>query len=72
MKGHKPHDERLQQLLNDPSYTCAVLWPGEDALEPHQLQQLAADRSEGRIALIALDATWDGEHDSSSCAQEQP
>lgn len=60
MKGHKDHDLRLQQLLTDPHYTCAILWPGEGALEPHELQQLAAERSKGRIAVIAVDATWDG------------
>jgi hypothetical protein len=25
MRGHKQHDDQLQALLDDPSYTCAVL-----------------------------------------------
>jgi hypothetical protein len=58
LRGHAPHDEQLSALLADPDYTTALLWPGEDALEPHQLQELAAARSNGRIALVAIDATW--------------
>ncbi len=58
MRGHAPHDEQLAALLSDPGYTTALLWPWEDALEPHQLQELAAARSNGRIALVAIDATW--------------
>lgn len=58
MRGHKEHDEQLQALLEDPAYTCAMLWPGEDALEPQQLLELSQQRGT-RIALIALDGTWD-------------
>lgn len=58
LRGHTPHDEQLAALLADPHYTTALLWPGEDALEPAQLQELARKRSGGRIALVAIDATW--------------
>jgi len=60
LRGHTPHDQQLSALLSDPSVTTALLWPGEDALEPHQLQELAAARTNGRIALVAIDATWNG------------
>jgi hypothetical protein len=33
---------------------------GDDALEPHQLQEVAAGRSGGHITLVAIDATWAG------------
>ncbi|KAF8071128.1 hypothetical protein HT031_001210 [Scenedesmus sp. PABB004] len=59
MRGHRPHDERLAELLNDGA-TVAMLWPGPDALEPEQLRALADERSGGRIVLLAIDATWDG------------
>jgi hypothetical protein len=36
------------------------LHTGEEALEPHQLQELAAARSGGHITLVAIDATWAG------------
>lgn len=58
LRGHAPHDEQLAALLADPHYTTALLWPGEGALEPAQLQELAQARSGGRIALVAIDATW--------------
>jgi hypothetical protein len=35
-----------------------VQWPADDALEPQQLLELAQQR-DTRIALIALDGTWD-------------
>ncbi|KAF6251607.1 DTW domain-containing protein [Scenedesmus sp. NREL 46B-D3] len=58
MRGHKQHDDQLQALLDDPAFTCAMLWPGDDALAPQQLLELAQQRGT-RIALIALDGTWD-------------
>ena len=59
MRGHREHDARLQELISDPTITKGILWPGPDALTPQQLQQLAAEQTEGRLAVIALDATWD-------------
>jgi DTW domain-containing protein YfiP len=60
LHGHAPHDAALAALLADDSVTTALLWPGPDALEPSALADLAAQRSGGRIALVAIDATWDG------------
>lgn len=58
MRGHAPHDAQLAALLSDPSITTALLWPGEGALEPQELLALARERTGGRIALVAVDATW--------------
>lgn len=44
------------QMLTPPA--AAVQWPGDDALAPQQLLELAQQRGT-RIALIALDGTWD-------------
>jgi DTW domain-containing protein YfiP len=60
MRGHAPHDAAFAALLADSSVTTALLWPAPDALLPQELQQLAQERSGGRIALVAIDATWDG------------
>jgi DTW domain-containing protein YfiP len=38
--------------------TATLQWPADDALEPQQLLELAQQRGT-RIALIALDGTWD-------------
>lgn len=63
MSCQHSHTQRIL-LLNTPqkhhnSNTWPPLqWPGDDALEPHQLQEIAATRSNGRIALVAVDATW--------------
>jgi DTW domain-containing protein YfiP len=59
MRGHKDHDARLQQLMSDPTITKAILWPGPQGLTPQQLQQRAAEQTQGRLAVIALDSTWD-------------
>jgi DTW domain-containing protein YfiP len=58
MRGYQPHDQQIAALLEDPSYTVAVLWPGANAVTPQQLQQVAQEKSGGRIAIIALDASW--------------
>jgi DTW domain-containing protein YfiP len=58
LKGLPEHDAELQQLLDDPSHTVAVLWPGEGAVLPDELQRIADERSAGRIAVIAVDASW--------------
>jgi hypothetical protein len=36
------------------------LLPGANSVSASELRQIAAQRSEGRIAVVALDATWDG------------
>jgi DTW domain-containing protein YfiP len=59
MRGYQPHDQAIAALLADPTYTVAVLWPGANAVTPQQLQQVAQEKSGGRVAIIALDATWD-------------
>eukprot|EP00877_Chromochloris_zofingiensis_P003081 jgi/Chrzof1/12774/Cz07g07040.t1 len=58
MRGHLEHDRRLQQLFSDPTLTTAVLWPGQGSLSPSELLAVAAQRSNGKIALVAVDATW--------------
>jgi DTW domain-containing protein YfiP len=58
MKGLPEHDAQLQQLVDDPSYTVAVLWPGEDAILPEELRRIANEKTEGRVAVVAVDATW--------------
>ncbi|GFR49571.1 hypothetical protein Agub_g11618, partial [Astrephomene gubernaculifera] len=56
--GHPEHDQRLRAMLDDPTRTTALLWPGSDSLLPEQLAQLAAERTGGRLTVVALDATW--------------
>ncbi|GIL49541.1 hypothetical protein Vafri_5895 [Volvox africanus] len=56
--GHPDHDVRLREILNDTTYTTALLWPGADSLLPEQLNALAEERTGGRITVVALDATW--------------
>eukprot|EP00798_Chlamydomonas_sp_ICE-L_P001983 gene1983-33401_t len=58
MKGHKGHDAQLQQLFADPEYTTAVLWPGDRSISPTELKEIAIKQTGGRIAIIAVDATW--------------
>ncbi|KAG1676757.1 hypothetical protein FOA52_005046 [Chlamydomonas sp. UWO 241] len=58
MKGCREHDARIAELFADDSVTTAVLWPGENALSGAQLKAVAAERTGGRIAVIAVDATW--------------
>ena len=48
----------LHQVLSDSTRTVAVLWPGEGARQPEQIRELAARETEGRVTLVALDATW--------------
>ncbi|KAL6761166.1 DTW domain-containing protein [Haematococcus lacustris] len=60
IKGHREHDARLEALMHDPTYTVAVLWPGSDAVTPNELKRIAQERSGGRIAVVAVDANWDG------------
>ncbi|GAX81218.1 hypothetical protein CEUSTIGMA_g8650.t1 [Chlamydomonas eustigma] len=58
MKGLKEHDVRMKELFQDKSVTTAVLWPGDNSITPSELKKIAEERSEGRIAVIAVDATW--------------
>mmetsp|Transcript_27798 Transcript_27798/g.51386 ORF Transcript_27798/g.51386 Transcript_27798/m.51386 type:complete len:383 (+) Transcript_27798:106-1254(+) len=58
MHYHKPHDERMKEILEDPSSLPVVLWPGDSALLPSEVKALAAERTGGRVTVIALDATW--------------
>ncbi|GFH16548.1 DTW domain-containing protein, partial [Haematococcus lacustris] len=60
IKGHQEHDARLEALMHDPTYTVAVLWPGSDAVTPSELKRIAQERSGGHIAVVAVDANWDG------------
>ena len=60
MVGHPDHDLQFVQLLADPARTSAVLWPTEDAISMAELQAQAAAHTQGRITLIAVDATWPG------------
>ncbi|HEY5961230.1 MAG TPA: tRNA-uridine aminocarboxypropyltransferase [Polyangiaceae bacterium] len=46
------HSRSLEQLLSDPSYQPALLYPGDDA------QPLATLRTERPLALIVVDGTW--------------
>jgi DTW domain-containing protein YfiP len=48
----------ITTVVLPPLLVCAVQWPGDDALEPQQLLELAQQRGTS-IALIALDGTWD-------------
>ncbi|EFJ43208.1 hypothetical protein VOLCADRAFT_121460 [Volvox carteri f. nagariensis] len=56
--GHPDHDVAMREILNDTSRTTALLWPGSDSLLPEGLAALAGQRTEGRITVVALDATW--------------
>ncbi len=58
LKGLPEHDALLQKLVDDPSHTVAVLWPGDDAILPDELRRIAKERTEGRVAVVAVDATW--------------
>lgn len=47
---------RLQELLNDPEYYAALMYPGEDALTPQTITTgLPAGK---KLLLLILDATW--------------
>jgi len=58
IKGYKPHDARVHEMIEDQSHTTAILWPGADSISCSELKQIADERTKGRIAVIAVDATW--------------
>jgi DTW domain-containing protein YfiP len=58
LRGHVEHDERLQAAFEDTSSTVAVLFPGESAISPSELKEIARTRTGGKITVIAVDATW--------------
>lgn len=58
LSGLEDHDRRMEQQFSDPSTTTAVLWPGEGAISPEELVTRARVNTGGRIALVAIDATW--------------
>jgi hypothetical protein len=60
MRGHAAHDEVFSRICEDKSHTVAVLWPGEGAISLHELHHLAEQNTEGRVTLVAVDATWNG------------
>lgn len=57
-RGHAEHDARLQEAFEDTSSTVAVLFPGENAISPAELKEIAAAKTGGRITVVAVDATW--------------
>ena len=58
LRGQSDHDKRLQSIFDDPSSTVAVLFPGEQAISPAELKDLANAKTNGKITVIAVDATW--------------
>jgi len=60
LKGYKDHDAQLTALFADPTITTAILWPGERSILPSELKAIADAKTGGRIAVVAVDATWDG------------
>jgi len=58
IKGHKEHDNTLQDILQDPGNLVAMLWPGGGALEPGQLVERVAQHPGKRLVVIVIDATW--------------
>ena len=51
---------RLQQLLNDPQYFTALMYPGEDAVTASTITQVYTDMNapQKKLLLLILDATW--------------
>jgi DTW domain len=57
---HAEHDVRFAQACADPTRTVAALFPCKGALSTAELRDKAARETDGRITLIAVDATWNG------------
>jgi hypothetical protein len=55
-----PHDAQFTQLCADPTRTFAALWPSDSAISVQDLKDRADRDTQGRITLIAVDATWNG------------
>jgi hypothetical protein len=60
MRGHEPHDEIFSRICADNGRSVAILWPGDDAMNLQDLQEVANRETEGRVTLVAVDATWNG------------
>eukprot|EP00195_Chlamydomonas_chlamydogama_P001132 CAMPEP_0202920514 /NCGR_PEP_ID=MMETSP1392-20130828/76892_1 /ASSEMBLY_ACC=CAM_ASM_000868 /TAXON_ID=225041 /ORGANISM="Chlamydomonas chlamydogama, Strain SAG 11-48b" /LENGTH=278 /DNA_ID=CAMNT_0049614011 /DNA_START=278 /DNA_END=1114 /DNA_ORIENTATION=+ len=60
MRGFRPHDAQVVELLADSSITTAILWPGANSISCSELKRIADERTGGRMAVIAVDASWRG------------
>jgi DTW domain-containing protein len=50
-------DQKLLDLLNDPSRQCIVIFPVSDELERNVISEISADQTK-KLTLIIIDGTW--------------
>jgi hypothetical protein len=56
--GHRPHDQRFAEILQDETHLNVVLWP-EHACTAAEVRDISRQQGKG-IRVIAVDATWNG------------